>query len=720
MTSVDRLIELDVDALGGAGSPSRVEAVVRRLLPLWRDAAESGGEAGLVLNLGWLMDPVMLFEGTPEQKLPIRSARLGRYAEMTYAELGGLVSDIRESASTYGLSGLRVGMLFLGIGEFVNEIVRAPGTGTEQTREAAIYRESGEWFHRHPELFPFSATVTLHGPGVDWRIPLAADERSYASRPHGIAAGDSFAEFLAEQWAAVTDTVGFDLLLLRDETTTPVHAGRMAFDGTSTPATAAEIDEWTNALVAVTSSIKRAAPSTLLVLYSSGLSPTVELRYGRLDIARVVAEGGIDAWVDQTWGGAWQDWWDAGWQGWSFQLTNLLARAALITAGNATRTRPCRHYPLIQLLDGWEPYDTLHDYPNKLHWGIWAFSHASTRNGGEESVSGGMYLAVGNDRTGALIPDDDVAWIADALSAATESARQLERTVGPALLVPDRDSAVRASMTAESVEDATGFLGKWGIPVLSSATGSRPAEADSRGVILAAAAARSLDEFSLVVGAPEDLLPSVASEVGVCVGVEVAPSGYRRGMAVAATLGIKPAAWPYMGRRHKTRATAEGVVLYDGEDGPTAVRRSTRLWWLPPHVANGADRRLTHYQLGTVDPHIVVARALGEFAAEAGQLWLDGRDAHETISLHGWVSAGVMHLLLGNLESGWIGDSRFRRTVTVHLPRDAIAGLAAPVALLRDGSWRPVLDDTVVIDVQPEGFELARIVELSILSSSHP
>lgn len=611
MTSVDRLIELDVDALGGAGSPSRVEAVVRRLLPLWRDAAESGGAVGLVLNLGWLMDPVTLFDGTPEQKLPIRSARLGRYAEMTYAELGGLVSDIRESASTYGLSGLRVGMLFLGIGEFVNEIVRAPDTGTEQTREAAIYRESGEWFHRHPELFPFSATVTLHGPGVDWRIPLAADERSYASRPHGIAAGDSFAEFLAEQWAAVTDTVGFDLLLLRDETTTPVHAGRMAFDGTSTPATAAEID------------------------------------------------------------------------------------------------------------DGWEPYDTLHDYPNKLHWGIWAFSHASTRNGGEESVSGGMYLAVGNDRTGALIPDDDVAWIADALSAATESARQLERTVGPVLLVPDRDSAVRASMTAESVEDATGFLGKWGIPVLSSATGSRPAEVDSRGVILAAAAARSLDEFSLVVGAPEDLLPSVASEVGVCVGVEVAPSGYRRGMAVAATLGIKPAAWPYMGRRHKTRATAEGVVLYDGEDGPTAVRRSTRLWWLPPHVANGADRRLTHYQLGTVDPHIVVARALGEFAAEAGQLWLDGRDAHETISLHGWVSAGVMHLLLGNLESGWIGDSRFRRTVTVHLPRDAIAGLAAPVALLRDGSWRPVLDDTVVIDVQPEGFELARIVELSILSSSH-
>ena len=43
--------------------------------------------------------------------------------------------------------------------------------------------------------------------------------------------------------------------------------------------------------------------------------------------------------------------------------------------------------------------------------------------------------------------------------------------------------------------------------------------------------------------------------------------------------------------------------------------------------------------------------------------------AHEPVTVSCWRSAGAVHLLLGNLESGWMGDARFPRRVTVRLPR---------------------------------------------------
>lgn len=50
--------------------------------------------------------------------------------------------------------------------------------------------------------------------------------------------------------------------------------------------------------------------------------------------------------------------------------------------------------------------------------------------------------------------------------------------------------------------------------------------------------------------------------------------------------------------------------------------------------------------------------------------------AHEPVTVSCWRSGGAIHLLLGNLESGWMGDARFARRVTVALPR-ARLGLPA-------------------------------------------
>lgn len=712
---MDRILELDIDALGNGPDRERIHTVMERLAPVWRRASDDA-VAGLVLNLGWLIDPVMLWEGDGSQNLPIHSRRLDAWSRATYADLRNVTDMVRDAAAEHGVASLRIGMLVLGIGEFVNEIVRAPGESTEESAEGALYQEQGEWYRRQPHLYPFDPAVTLHGPGVDWRQPLHADHRALATRPNGIADGDSFAELFADQWASFSDFVGFDLLLMRDETTSPVHAGRINFDGASDIATTDDVTEWTTSLVSVTRAIKEASPSTWLCLYSTGLSPTVETRFGRLDIARVVAEGMIDGWVDQTWGGAWQDWWDAGWQGWTFQLSNLLARAALIAEGNRARSDGgCRHYPLIQLLDGWEPYDTLHDYPDKLTWGIWAFTHAVVTSDRGLHRVGGHYFAVGNDRTGALILEDDLAVVLDEVDHATASVDRLERPLGPVLVASGAASVLHFSGASEPTEDAAGFLLKWGLPVISATTELIAGEHPEGRIVGPGDADTAIHaQGSLVVASVDDLSPQTAGDLGVDRSTDVAPMGYARGIAVSREGGVKAHAWPYMPTRSVSSARAHSTVIYDSSDGPTAtVTNHDVHWWFPPTIANGTDRRMTHYQIGSADPHYVVCRSI--LTTRASHDWLSSVPAaiHETVSLHGWVSNGALHILLGNVESGWLGDSRHSRTITVIVPTEFTASLSRPALMSRQGVEHLVVDSRATITVAPESAMILTLTDLA-------
>lgn len=668
------------------------------------------------MNLGWLMDPILLWSGDPDQTLPITSRRLDSWSRFTYADLRGLISDVRHEAQTQGVTSLRVGMLMLGIGEFVNEIVRPPETSTAESSEGALYQERGEWFRRQPQLFPFSPRVTLHGPGLDWRAPLRADPFPLATRPDGVEEGESFAELLAEQWASFASFVGMDLLLLRDETTTPVHSGRIAFDESSRTASRAEVDEWTSALVTATRAIKRMSPQTWLCLYSSGLSPTVETRFGRLDVPRVVAEGMVDAWVDQTWGGAWQDWWDAGWQGWTFQLSNLLARAALIAEGNLARTdRGCRHYPLIQLLDGWEPYDTLHDYPAKLAWGIWAFTHAAVSHGENTISIGGHYLAVANDRTGALIDSDDLRTVIADITAASDSARHRDRTLGPVLVASSADAATVGALS-EPPEDAAGFLLKWGLPVLCATTvtlrGATP-EGCVRGPGRDDTALET--PGSILIASVDELTAVGRRTLGLDLDLAESPMGYSRGFPTQTVGGMRASAWPYMQRRHISKTSNPMSVIYDSAEGPTAMRTDCdALWWFPPTIANGTDRRMTHYQIGSADPHYAVSRASLELRARHGWLSVEPHSIHQPVSVHGWVSRGVLRILLGNLESGWLGDSRYERRVTILVPDEFTRPLGRPILISQHGDEVKVEGAKAEVVVPAESYLVLSLVDQAL------
>ena len=91
--------------------------------------------------------------------------------------------------------------------------------------------------------------------------------------------------------------------------------------------------------------------------------------------------------------------------------------------------------------------------------------------------------------------------------------------------------------------------------------------------------------------------------------------------------------------------------------------------------------------------------------------------ASEPVTFSCWSSDGVVHVLLGNLESGWMGDSRFARRVTVVLPRARLGLTPHGTYVLRaegDGAPIAALDDRdaelrFTLVVPPQGCVVARL-----------
>ena len=116
-------------------------------------------------------------------------------------------------------------------------------------------------------------------------------------------------------------------------------------------------------------------------------------------------------------------------------------------------------------------------------------------------------------------------------------------------------------------------------------------------------------------------------------------------------------------------AAADAWVGYDSTGSPLLVGRAPFYHWQPPDLADPGNPLVPHSQIGSTSPYVEAARVLNAGAAAAGGISVAPVAAHEPVTVSCWRSGGVIHLLLGNLESGWMGDARFPRRVTLRLPR---------------------------------------------------
>lgn len=715
---MDRWLEVDIDWFGNPPWDASQAEFIERTLPLLAGDHEL---RGVCFNIGWLADLVTEWSGNGDQPLPLRSRRYARWAQLTYADLRDFLSTLRSAYAAHELADIKLGVLIAGLGQ----VVAPPDTGS-------MYDLYSNWYDRHPELYPLDISP-LPGPDLDPRVPLHADSYGYAARPQGIAEGEPFPEFFGAQWGAVAKYLGLDLIHLRDGMLGPLLYTRVGPYGSVASADPTENRSWTDAVRRLFRACKEAHPDGLVMAYSSGLSGTAEWLTGCVDLEAIVADGSLDIFIDQTWGGAWQDWWDDTWKGWTFQLAYLIGHGAQIRGGNAARAAagiaPCRHYNLIETWDGWEPWDTLHDTPGKLEWAIWAFSHAAVLGpDARPMVPEGTYISWMNDWNKRLISARDVAFLARRLDAAQASASRLEAVYGP-LLVHDRAGLTAkyekepATNASEWAEDQAGMVLKWGAGFLAATRPEWLPATWPDGLLwqlpVATGAARTGDRGgALLASGRADLVdPALLAAAGLVATGQARADGYRLGAPTSPDLA--PEERVHLPARVDVRATGDTWIGYTSDGVPLLAGRDRNYYWQPPDVADPGNPLLPHSQIGSVNPYIEAARLLNRHAAQDGGLSVDPPAAHEPVTVSCWRSGGNVFLLLGNLESGWIGDSRFSRRVTLRLPRQRV-GLSPDTAyravivnadgpsLAPDGS----ADSTTLVltvDVPPQGCVVLRL-----------
>jgi hypothetical protein len=679
---VDRWVEIDIDWFGDPPWDRSTVEFVQRVRPL---LAPADGLQGVCLNVGFLADIVTEWTGRPEQRLPLRSRRFARWAALTYDDLRDFLLGLRRVGADEGLD-LSLGILVAGLGE----VVAPPVTGS-------MYDLFSHWYERHPELYPLDISP-LPGPDLDPRVPMHADDYPYAMRPSGIVEGEAFPEFFGAQWGALAGFLDLDLIHLRDGFLGPLLYTRVGPYGTLASADPAENASWTEAVRRLFRACKEARPESLVMAYSSGISGTAEWSVGCVDVEALVADGALDIFIDQTWGGAWQDWWDDTWKGWTFQLAYLLGHAVAVRGANTRRAEPCRHYGLVETWDGWEPWDTLRDTPGKLEWGAWAFAHAAVIGPGERPiVPDGMYVSWMNDWNGRLIGAPEVATLARHMDAAAASAAGMEAVYGP-LLVLDREGVLAkaaedpASNASEWVEDHAGMAMKWGAPILAATRPEWLPLGWPEGALwqlpgaAAVEASQRLAGPLIVTGRADRIPRALLAEAGIEPSGERRPAGYRLGRPTSPDLPLEERI--HLPEHVPVALTPVARVGYDSADGPLLAGRAAdgtvragRYHWQPPDLADPGNPLVPHSQIGAVSPYVEAARILARDAVQAGGLSVEPVAPHEPLAVSCWRSGGAVHVLLGNLESGWMGDARFPRRVRIGIPA-ARVGLDPAVPLL--------------------------------------
>ncbi len=661
----DRWLEMDLtwfDPTQPLEPP--IETLLTRIAPLLADVE---GNYGIFFNVGWLIDLVTEWTGNPQQTIPTRSRRTALWAAQTYAHLRDFVALLRDHARQHNFPDLKIGVLFV---EWAH-VVWPP--------ELKIYDFESDWYSRHPELYePPKSFIGM--PDLHPIKRLHTDTYPYAAFPDGIQENTYFPEFFGAQWGNLAEFLNLDAIHLRDGFTGPMIYTRNGPFGTSAPSDPQIVVAFSQAVRDLYKFVKLANPQKLVFGYSSAISPVADWRVGCVDFESLVADGYIDAWVEQTWGGAWQDWWHQLWKGWTFQTANLLTRGAIIAKANEQRETPCQFYNLIETWDGWEHWDTLHQVPHKLRWAMWAFSHAGVVTPAGIKVPDGSYISWMNNGEMQLLSEADIQFVAENLNQAQTSATQIEQIYGAALVYNRPMMAWLAENhpdwnASEWIDDQAALLMKWGVPILSI---TRTEWLTDHDLLILQTAGQLSPEFKqklltrqkpvLATGRADLLDNDLQSKLGIRARGELLEAEFY----VSHGENTPSYDRPYL-PDHASIEVSEGTQIhYQTHHTPLVTQNKNWLYWQPNDWSEPFNPFVPKYQLGSTYPHFLVARLIHELSRQHHLSYVENIERPQPIAFHLWKSAGKVHVLLGNLETGEFGDSRTTRTAKVWFSRSQL------------------------------------------------
>ncbi|MGC9996646.1 MAG: hypothetical protein ABSE79_15110 [Terriglobia bacterium] len=712
----DRWLEIDLYWFEQKDIAGSVKAFWDRFQPLF---AGVQGYRGLILNVGWTVGCVMEWSGDLGQRIslpqgsgqqhwvemrgPLRGTTEARklaararfakpllvphhgYDPWTYGDLKNVAAELREEAARRGIPSFKVGML--------------------NYAWTHAYGEEAPWVRRHREAFtrfrPESSGGSDFSPYFDPNAKLHADPANLGGLPKGIPSGMPVHEAYAAQWGSLSKTVGLDALMLRDSFGMPVAYRRGGPWGPVAPSPEA-IRQATAGVAALVRELKTANRQALIMMYSNAASAVADWRANGLDLEAVAKEGYLDIFVDQTWAGAWNevglretDFWNNPLLGWTYQLGYTLLHAAMLADTKV------RHYPLIETFDAWEDWDVIHTAPQRLRWGIWAYSHAAVKTPRGLKLPAGSYISWANQGK-RLLDSDDVNFLAGNLNATIADARRTREVFGPTLVYSREsmqwqiDHAAPQRDIKEWIDEQAASMMKWPLPILSVTRLEWLPQVKSNLFVLQTPSHLAPQHTAYVAklintGHPVAILGSPAGGVDpelARLGGLTSMTGPATNQVIPAQARIHlakltdatqplaqhvPASFPTCYRIEKNKAAPDARVVYDVDGNPVLTLNTAEgrrvVMWDPADVMFKENASLAEDWGGSGAAYALVAGALNSLLAGTGALHFEQIDLDQTLNVTAWrESDGAVRILAGNLEEGLRDDADMTRHTILVLP----------------------------------------------------
>jgi len=707
----DRWMEIDLYWFEQKDIAGSVKAFWDRFQPLYAGVQDY---RGLILNVGWTVACVMEWSGDLNQAIslphgsgqqhwvdergPLRGttaerqqearARFARpqvvphhgYDPWTYGDLKKLAMAIRQEAEKRGISDFKVGML--------------------NYAWTNAYGEVPAWVRRHHEAFtgwPSQPSGgSMFSPYFDPNAKLHADSAKLGGLPGGIPEGIPVHEAYAAQWGSLSKLAGLDALMFRDSFGFPVPYQRRGPWGPVAPSPEI-IREATAGVAALVREVKTANPRALVMMYSNAASPVADWRANGLDLESLAKQGYLDIFVDQTWAGAWNEvglretnFWNNPLLGWTYQLGYMLLHSALLA------NTKVRHYPLIETFDAWEDWDVIHTAPERLRWGIWAYSHAAVKTPHGLKLPAGSYISWANQGK-RLLGKEDVRFLADNLNATIADARQTREVFGPTL-VYSRESMQWQIAHATPNHDIKEWIGeqaasvmKWPVPILSVTrvewlpqvksalfifqTPSHLTPQLTEYIAGLIRAGQSVAIFGCTAGGIDPELARLGGLVPTEGSAEERATVHLAKLMDTSSKFAQdvPATFKTYYRFTRNHAAADVRVLYTIDGNPVLTLNTTGgkriAMWDPSELVFQDGTPLADQWGGSGAPYALAAGVLNYLLSNRDVLHAADIDLNQTMNITAWrAEGGRIRILAGNLEEGLRDDADMTRHAVLVLP----------------------------------------------------
>jgi hypothetical protein len=687
----DRWMEVDLFWFERTNMKESSDKFWSRMSPLFEDIA---GEKGIIINIGWLMDYLLEWNGDLNSRIPLpknmrihfqlqdegylmgnTEERLAQaydrwhnqatdevvmdYEPWTYKDLKDFIVIFKKSAERKGIKDLKVGTFVLGW--------------------KSIYGgDVSEFMARHEQI-----SRPIRFSYFDPTHILSEDNNRFGAYPNGFEAGLPITEFFGNQWGSFSKTIGLDAIVLRDSSLGYAIYERRGPFGLNLSADTAEVNKWYRANADLVRYTKLANPKALVMGYSNSSMAVADARINAMDLEAIAKEGYLDAYIDQTWAGAWNEiaqrpgeFWNNATTGWTYQLGYTLLHGTILSETST------KHYFLTETFDAWESWNIINTVRERLRWGIWAYSHAAVTKPDGYKFPDGSYISWANQAK-KLLEEDQVDFLKTETNAAFRDLENIKEIHGPTVVYSRsamewQNEHQPEVLIKEWIDEYAASLMKWNVPIMTAARIENLDKIKSDLFIIQtpvhlktnelAAVNKLIDSNApvVIIGSPANGIDkSILDKIGfsgtTLPNRPVEYQGTLNGVANDITEGCPNSFLTYQFfTKNELKPEFGGKVIYSIAKSPVMVQKDHLIVWDAPELLvnmndnpESRSKRVMDEMLGSPVPYVVLSRLLTKELKAEGKFCSTFEEINNPVWCGAWTTKdGDLMVLTGELEEG--------------------------------------------------------------------